>query len=208
VSSIRLYILSALADEGDMHGHQLRQLAEKEHVDEWTDVTVGALYGALKRLHAEGLIEEMRVEREGAYPERQVWGITREGRVALGGLRHEGLREIVMKPDPFDLAVSRLDRTRIDELPVMLSVRVLKLKAMLAENETHTDYIAQYLTPLEKFVMKHKADRLRGEILWHEQLANELPDIITAEKLSAATSTAASLTAATLTAATSREDTA
>jgi len=182
VSSIRLYILSALADEGDMHGHQLRQLAEKEHIDEWTDITVGSLYGALKRLHLEGLIEEVRVEREGAYPERQVWGITNAGRVSLSNLRREGLREIVVKADPFDLAVSRLDRTRIDELPVMLEARILTLRAMLADSETHTDYIAQYLTPLEKFVMKHKAERLRGELAWHEQLAHHLPQIITEEK--------------------------
>ena len=73
VSSIRLFILGALDIEGEMHGHQLRQLAEKEHIDMWTDITVGGLYGAIKRLAAEGLIEEARVEREGAYPERQVW---------------------------------------------------------------------------------------------------------------------------------------
>lgn len=182
VSSIRLYILSALADEGDMHGHQLKQLAEKEHVDEWTDVTVGALYGALKRMRAEGLIDEVRVEREGAYPERQVWGISNEGRVALANFRQEGLRDIVMKPDPFDLAVSRLDRTQIDELPVMLDARILTLKAMLAENETHTDHVAQYLSPLELFVMRHKANRLRAEIEWHERLAHELPQIIDEEK--------------------------
>jgi DNA-binding PadR family transcriptional regulator len=182
VSTIRLYILSALAEEGDMHGHQIRQLAEKEHVDMWTDVTVGALYGAIKRLHSEGLIEEVRVEREGAYPERQVWSITRAGRIALANLRQEGLREIVIKPDPFDLAVSRLDRTRIDELPAKLELRVQKLQAMLADSESHTESIAEYLSPLELFVMKHKAGRIRGEIAWHEQLAEQLPQIIAAEK--------------------------
>ena len=62
-----------------MHGHQLRQLAELEHLDMWTDISVGALYGAIKRLAAEDLIEEARVEREGAYPERQVWRITEAG---------------------------------------------------------------------------------------------------------------------------------
>lgn len=182
MSSIRLYILGALAEEGEMHGHQLRQLAEKEHVDMWTDVTVGALYGAIKRLHSEGLIEEVRVEREGAYPERQVWGITRAGRIALGTLRQEGLREVVVKPDPFDLAVSRVDPEWLDQMPAVLEVRIANLKAMLAESETHTEFIAQYLSPLELFVMKHKADRLRGEIAWHEQLADELPRIIPEEK--------------------------
>ena len=182
MSSIRLYILGALADEGEMYGHQLRQLAEKEHVDMWTDITVGALYGAIKRLHAEGLIDEVRVEREGAYPERQVWGITPSGRAALDGLRLDGLREIVVKPDPFDLAVSRVDRARIDELPGLIDARIANLKAMLLDSETHTRSIAQYLSPLELFVMKHKADRLKGEIAWHEQLAHELPQIITEEK--------------------------
>ncbi|MEP6843032.1 MAG: helix-turn-helix transcriptional regulator [Pseudolysinimonas sp.] len=182
MSSIRLYLLSALADEGDMHGHQLKQLAEKEHVDEWTDITVGALYGALKRLHAEGLIDEVRVEREGAYPERQVWGVTDAGRAALTGLRLDGLRNIVVRPDPFDLAISRLDRELIDELPAVLDTRIADLKAALLESETHTDDIDKYLSPLEQFVMRHKAARLRGEIAWHEQLAVELPQIIPAEK--------------------------
>jgi hypothetical protein len=42
-----------------MHGHQLRLLAEEEHVALWTDITVGSLYGAIKRLAAEELNEEV-----------------------------------------------------------------------------------------------------------------------------------------------------
>ena len=98
VSSIRLFILGALADEGEMHGHQLRQLAEKEHVDMWTDISVGALYGAFKRLAAEELIEEVRTEREGDYPERQVWRITDAGRESLAPTARRGLSEIVIRP--------------------------------------------------------------------------------------------------------------
>ena len=115
MSSIRLFILGALDIEGEMHGHQLRQLAEKEHIDMWTDISVGALYGAIKRLAAEGLIEETRVEREGAYPERQVWRITEAGHEALHALRLDGLQDVVIKPDPFDLAIARLDLDEADE---------------------------------------------------------------------------------------------
>ena len=76
-----------------MHGHQLRQLAEKEHIDSGPTSPSAALYGAIKRLAAEGLIEEVRVEREGHYPERQVWRITDAGpRVALHELRIHGLQ--------------------------------------------------------------------------------------------------------------------
>ncbi len=50
MSSIRIFILGALADRGPMHGHQLVLLANKEHISEWADITVGSLYGAIKRL--------------------------------------------------------------------------------------------------------------------------------------------------------------
>ena len=182
MSSIRLFILSALDIEGEMHGHQLRQLAEKEHIDMWTDITVGGLYGAIKRLAAEGLIEEARVEREGAYPERQVWRITDAGHEALHSLRFEGLRDIVVKPDPFDLAFARMDLNEADALPAVLEARLARLKAMVAETEAHTSVVHQYLSVGEIHVMKHKTDRLRAEIAWHEELIQKLPEILSDER--------------------------
>jgi DNA-binding PadR family transcriptional regulator len=188
VSSIRLYILGALADEGEMHGHQLRQLAEKEHVDEWTDISVGALYGALKRLAAEGLISEVRIEREGSYPERQVWAITEAGRIDLAKLRYQGLTEIVVRADPFDLAISRLDLTKLDEVPVVLSNRLAQLRLALAQDEAKIDSIAVFLTPLELMVMTHRAEHLRADIAWHEKLLDQLPQLLAEELTRKATS--------------------
>ena len=164
-----------------MHGHQLRQLAEKEHIDEWTDISVGALYGALKRLAAEGLIDEVRVEREGSYPERQVWGITTAGRIALGKLRYDGLTEIVVRADPFDLAVSRLDLTKLDEVPVILRNRLAQLRVALAQDQAKIDSISRYLSALELMVMTHRADHLRADITWHERLLSRLPELLAEE---------------------------
>lgn len=181
MSSIRLFILGALDERGEMHGHQLRLLAEEEHIDQWTDITVGALYGAIKRLAAEGLIEERRVERAGSFPERQVWGITAAGREALGVLRHRGLREIVHKPDPFDLAMTRLDASQLDALEAILLSRLAALRAELLDSQTHLATISVYLTLAERVVMNHKAHRLGAEIAWHEELLGRLPEIITDE---------------------------
>ncbi|HEX4442708.1 MAG TPA: helix-turn-helix transcriptional regulator [Galbitalea sp.] len=182
MSSIRLYILDALVEEGPMHGHQLRLLAEKEHVQEWTDFSVGALYGALKRLTSDGLIEEVRAEREGAYPERQVYAITDAGRTSLGVEKRNALREIVVRPDPFDLGLSRLDGDHLDDLDDMLSARIAHLRALLAETQAHNSSIGQYLTFTEKFVISHKTARIRAEIDWHEELYKQLPEIIAAEQ--------------------------
>ncbi len=181
MSSIRLFILGSLAERGPMHGHQLRLLAEEEHVQLWTDVTVGALYGALKRLAAEGLVEDLRTEREGGYPERQVMGITQAGMQSLDELRAEGLRSTVVKPDPFDLAMTRLDPALLDELPERIAERIAALSVMLLDSESHARAARPYLTASERFVMKHKAYRLRAEIAWHRDLLTELPAIIADE---------------------------
>jgi DNA-binding PadR family transcriptional regulator len=182
VSSIRIFILGALEERGPMYGHQLRLLAEEEHVALWTDITVGSLYGALKRLATEELIEEIRVERSGAYPQRQVWAITDAGREAVGALRLRALREIVIKPDPFDVAMTRLDPQHLDDLPTIIAARITSLTAMLTEWEAHAATIERYLSVSERTVMQHRADRLRAEIAWHERLSAGLAEIAADER--------------------------
>lgn len=178
MSSIRLYILGALADEGEMHGHQLRQLAELEHIDQWTDITVGALYGALKRLAADGLIEEARTEQVGSYPERVVWRITDSGRATLDDLRRSMLREIVIRPDPFDLAIARTDPAHRDDVEVGLRERLQSLRDRLDESERHTARITPYLSDLELLVIGHRTERIRADIAWHENLLEQLPRLL------------------------------
>jgi DNA-binding PadR family transcriptional regulator len=182
VSSIRIFILGSLERRGPMHGHQLRLLAEQEHVTLWTDITVGALYGALKRLAAEDLIEQLRVEHSGAYPPRQIWSITHAGREALSGLRLRALSEIVIKPDPFDLAMTRLDPDHLENLPATVAARIASLSAMLSEWEARSTAADRYLSACEKLMVKHRVDRLRAEITWHQELADRLPEIVADEK--------------------------
>ncbi|GAA3078452.1 hypothetical protein GCM10017600_06310 [Streptosporangium carneum] len=165
-----------------MHGHQLRLLAEEEHLDLWTDITVGGLYGAIKRLAAEELIEEVRTEQVGSYPQRKIWRITDAGSQTLSSLRLSGLREIVLKPDPFDLVLTRLDPDHLDDLPLVIGARITSLEAMLTEYEAHTRAIARYLTLAESLAMEHRVVRLRAEIAWHERLASQLHKLIIDER--------------------------
>ena len=181
MSSIRLFILGSLAKRGAMHGHQLRLLAEEEHVTLWTDITVGALYGAIKRLTAEGLIEEVRVEREGNYPERQVYAISDNGRRALSTLRFDGLRRLSLKPDPFDLALTRLDPDKLDDLTAAIQDRILALQSLLRDTESLVADAQPYLTVSERWAIRHKEHRLRAEIDWHDDLLKAIPEIVADE---------------------------
>jgi DNA-binding PadR family transcriptional regulator len=175
VSSIRLFILGSLADRGPMHGHALRLLAEEEHIDEWADFAVGAIYGAIKRLAVEGLIEVARVERAGNYPERQVYGVTTSGEASLAVIRRLALETIVYRPDPVDLALARLGD---EDAEAAVEGRLTALRAMLAAEQSKSERIAPHLSLMEQHVMRHDAHRLRGEIAWHEELLAALPEII------------------------------
>jgi len=182
MSSIRLFVLGSLAERGAMHGHALKLLAEEEHIDLWADVAASAIHGVIKRLAAEALIVEIRTEREGNYPERSVYEITDAGRESLASLRQESLEQIVIRPDPFDLGLARLDPDRLDELEDVIRNRYERLVARAAAEEIHLTTIAHYLTLLERHVMSHTLGRLRGEIAWHEELLTELPTLISDEK--------------------------
>ena len=182
MSSIRLFVLGTFAERGPLHGHALRLIADEEHIDEWADVTPGAIYGAIKRLALEGLIAPVRVEREGNYPERQVYEITGEGRDALRDIRAAALVDIVYRPDPFDLAMARLGTENLDSLEETLQARLAELRARLDADQIQSERIAQYLTLTEQHVVRHDRHRLLGEISWHEELLAALPQILDDER--------------------------
>ncbi|TXK17223.1 PadR family transcriptional regulator [Homoserinibacter sp. GY 40078] len=182
MSSIRLFVLGSLAERGPMHGHALVALAEEEHVTEWTDISVGGLYGAIRRLDREGLIAAVRVERVGNYPERQVYAITDSGREALRSIQAETLETLDLRHDPVDLGIARLDPEALDRLEAVVRSRHARLTASLAELDARRARIRQYLTEAEWVAMAHGTHRLRGEIAWHDELLAALPDIIRDER--------------------------
>lgn len=182
MSSIRLYILSTLTERGPLHGHGLRALAEQEHVDEWTDITPGALYGALKRMLSEGLIEVERTEREGNYPERQVYRVTAAGEAAEHRYRSAIFAALDTRHDPFDLAFSRLDPERIGDLEAGLIERRDAYQALLDEERETLERIDRHLWRAERLTWEHKIQRLETEIGWHDDLLSQVPEIIADER--------------------------
>ena len=128
----------------------------------WTDISVGGLYGALKRMHAEGLIADVRTEQAGNFPARQVYAITDLGRGALTTLRRDGLSEFTLRPE-------------------VINARVAMLRELLETTVTSTRRARPYLSLAEVFALEHREQRLLAEIDWHEKLREALPDIVADE---------------------------
>jgi DNA-binding PadR family transcriptional regulator len=177
MSSIRLFVLSAVADFGPVHGHLIRQFAERMQAPLWTDISVGAIYGAIDRLAKEGLLRQTAQERAGNRPTRQLYEITEEGRRALDALRREGLSEIWFKPDPFDLALTRLDRKTARALPAILAKRLETVKAMLAERKAAIETMRPNVGAAKLWVLRHSEYRLEAEVAYLTDLLKAAPEI-------------------------------
>ena len=177
MSSIRLFILGTLAASGPLHGHQIRQQAQSDRTDMWADVPVGSLYGALKRLAHEGLVREVRTERVGNRPERTVYEITREGQRALDAVRDQALRELVLRNDPFDLALAQSRDLPEETLTQIVEHRLAGLRVQESSLRHRAETADIYLNEAERMVLRHLVERAAAEVRWHEELLGRMPKI-------------------------------
>jgi DNA-binding PadR family transcriptional regulator len=178
MSSIRLFILSSFDEFGPMHGHLLRSMAEKMKVPLWTDISVGAVYGAMKRLASEGLLREAGREQEGNRPLRQIYEITDEGRRVLDRLRREALSDVWFKPDPFDLALTRMDTKTQKALQQIIAKRLDTVKVMLDERRRIGAEAKAHAGPAKQWVLKHSEYRLEAEIRYLTDLLKAVGEIV------------------------------
>lgn len=179
MSSIRLFILSSFADLGPMHGHRLRLHAQRNHVALWTDITVGAVYGAMRRLAAEGLLAEVGREKDGNRPTRRLYEITDAGHRALERVRDEALRDIWFRYDPFDLALTRASGDQLADLPAILRERLDRLRAMLAEARRVNEGARPHVGVAKQWALRHTEYRLEAEIAYLGDLVEAAAEIAT-----------------------------
>jgi DNA-binding PadR family transcriptional regulator len=177
MSSIRLFILGSLSASGPVHGHQIRQQAQSDRTDQWADVPVGALYGALKRLANEGLVSEVRTERVGNRPERTIYEITPEGRRALAAVRDAALRQLAMPNDPFDLALAQSRDIPEEHLTQVVATRLAGLKVAEAAARLQAETADPYLNEAERMIIRHRVEREAAEVRWHEELLARMPKV-------------------------------
>ena len=182
MSSIRLFILSSFDEFGPMHGHLMRTIAERMKVPLWTDISVGAVYGAMKRLAAEGLLRASAREREGNRPTRQLYEITDEGRRALAELRRANLSEVWFKFDPFDLALTRIDAEALETLPSTLAERLKRARAMLAESKEVNEAAREHVGLAKQWALRHTEYRLQAEVAYLTDLLNAAAEVVADER--------------------------
>jgi DNA-binding PadR family transcriptional regulator len=168
----RLLILGLLAEQGPMHGHQIRRMAALTNADSWGGITGGALYAELRRLDGEGLVRAVREEQVGRRPARTIYEITGDGRLELVVQRDAALAVIFGQADPLSVVLLFAPGDDPGELAAQLRARnrqvQLQLEQLTAERERLTKL--GLLPPRARAAFRRGELRLEAELRWHEEL--------------------------------------
>lgn len=175
----RLFVLGTLAAEGPVHGHEIRRLAERIDIENWSDARVGSIYNALRRLESEGLVEAVRTERQGRRPPRTIYAITASGRDELASLQDKLLYDIALPSDPFDIALWVVVSQPGHELAAVIDRRCKSLRELgdrLADERLRLTK-AGYLPAVGQLLFRHGELRVEAELRWHNELREKLPQL-------------------------------
>jgi DNA-binding PadR family transcriptional regulator len=170
----RLAVLGLLAERGPRHGHQLRRDTEVAEAERWGGVGAGSVHRELRQLEAEELIEALRREKVGRWPERTVYGITSEGRRELSVLRRQAVADVDGPPDPLSVALVFAGVDAPSELAALLVRRkeaLLAKAAQLAQERARGEaegYLLASVSPLQAASFRRAEARVAAELAWHE----------------------------------------
>jgi DNA-binding PadR family transcriptional regulator len=119
---VKLFILGLLSQK-ERHGYDINASARTWGVSEWAGFGLGSLYHALASLEKAGDIKARRTERQGKYPSRSIYAITKKGRGTLGQMLVESSQSATFE-DPIDLVLGFLPIVPAEDRRPLLELRL------------------------------------------------------------------------------------
>lgn len=162
------------------HGYEIQKFLQIAGIDNWTKIQSGSIYYALAKLEKDGRIEVLREEKNGARI-RKIYAITEEGKQELQtDLQQELLTPITpIGSDKFFL------NNILDELSE--SAITASLKQHLSDLSSQKEYWEkwrktkvekEHVPGAEKIAFDMTIDSLKYQILWHEEILNNVGQYI------------------------------
>ena len=167
-------MILALLREGDMHPYEIGRLLRARRDDRMVSITNGTLYHTISRLHAQGLLDEVGLDREGNRPERTTYTLTGSGFTAVDEWVRRELGS-VGRPATFRVALAEAHNLERAEAVDLLRRRRGLLRTELAEyDEGRTDAAVKGVP--EQYLLELDRQRviLRAEVDWLDLLLPRL----------------------------------
>ncbi len=177
--STKLILLGLLLEEGPMHGYEVRQRIKHEHMEEYADISYGAIYFALNKLAQGGFIEKLTTAQRGRRPPRDVYQITEKGKKEFLRLLRENLVKIEKRIAPLDIVIRFARALPPGELREHLQRRKELLRKELQSLEKEKaealkSHQQESYLEIMKALFDHGLLRLESEIKWLEAVLEKL----------------------------------
>ncbi|WP_062439211.1 PadR family transcriptional regulator [Herbidospora daliensis] len=164
MSSTRVLILGTLLD-GPLHGYEVRRRLELWGAGYWANVAYGSIYHGLAKMAGEGLLAVVEQGQGG----KTVYEVTDEG-------REEFRRQLLgywweIKPivDPFQVALTFIDRLPTPDLVNAMKARLEQLRAAVSSTERALEAKLAFDAPrhIDECIRLANA-QLRSQLEWVE----------------------------------------
>jgi DNA-binding PadR family transcriptional regulator len=182
VANLLALAVLATVTQKPMHPYEIASVLRFQGKDDDMEIKWGSLYTVVRNLTKHGFIEVVGSQREGARPERTIYGITDAGRVEL----RDWTRELISTPQPehprFKAGLSVLSILPPDEAVAALSERLAELELAIDRQRAalakHADVPRLFLVEDEYELAVREA-----EVVWVRGLLAELtketfPDLV------------------------------
>ncbi len=131
MSAARLLILGVLQLKSPAHGYEIRRELELWRAEQWAHIAYGSIYFALNKMAEEGLVETVGTDQVGNRPARRLYAITDAGEQEFQRLLRDYWWDRKPFIDPFQVALTFMNKMPREELLRALRFRRDHLRAYL-----------------------------------------------------------------------------
>ncbi len=131
MSAARLLILGVLQFKSPAHGYEIRRELELWRAEQWAHIAYGSIYFALNKMAEEGLVETVGTDQVGNRPARRLYTITDTGKQEFQRLLRDYWWDRKPFIDPFQVALTFMNKMPREELLRALRFRRDHLRAYL-----------------------------------------------------------------------------
>ncbi|WP_219470860.1 PadR family transcriptional regulator [Nonomuraea rhizosphaerae] len=170
MSSTRVLILGCLLDE-PMNGYQVRRRLEVWGAEAWANVAFGSIYHGLGKMADEGLLEVVESGKGG----KTVYEITEAGRQEFYRLLLQFWYDVKPIVDPFQVALTFMDRLSKQELLEALNGRIRQLRTSIETMESVYGAKQRYGAPRHiDENLRLTTDMFAAQLAWAEKAVGKV----------------------------------
>jgi DNA-binding PadR family transcriptional regulator len=170
LTNAELAILSLLA-EAPRHGYEMESLIEARHMRDWTEIGFSSIYYILNKLEKGGLVTAQREPSPGGGPDRKVYQLTADGRVAWQAAALDLLAGPGHAPSPTMLGLASVPQ--LDRASVLMALSSRR-DGLIARRDRIYERLAETKNATAQAMFELSLALIAAELGWLERYVERL----------------------------------